>query len=128
MEIRRFTPGDASALRELLVSEGADWAGYHEATAWERYRRALAEQMVLVAVDDGRMLGYLRAMNDFGFGIYVMDLLVARAARGRRLGRALLDVLRADTPGTEVYVLSDADGFYSRQNYRRAGTIFEIPE
>ncbi len=122
MEIRLYTQSDETKLFELLSEE--EWTDY--CTDSFGYKKALLASLTYVAYEDDVLCGYVRGRNDDGFGIYVYDLLVKKACRGRSLGRMLLEKVCTDHPQDTVYVMSDVDGYYEKQGYRRVGSVFEV--
>ncbi len=72
------------------------------------------------------MCGYVRCRNDDGFGIYVYDLLVEKAFRGRSTGRRLMEQVCTDFPSDTVYVMSGVDGYYAKLGYPREGSVFQV--
>jgi ribosomal protein S18 acetylase RimI-like enzyme len=125
MEIRRYTPADDLQLFDLMREEGDDWSAYYE-TKNTQYRAALVGSIVYVAVEDSRICGYIRARDDAGFGVYIYDLLVAKTYRGQSLGMRLMAHVHAEHPENTVYVMSDVDGYYLKQGFRRIGSVFEV--
>lgn len=125
MEIRRYTPADDPQLFNMIREEGDDWSEYYE-TKYNQYQAALAGSIVFVVAEDSRICGYIRARDDNGFGVYIYDLLVAKPYRGQSLGRQLMTCVRAACPEDTVYVMSDVDGYYLTQGFRRIGSIFEV--
>jgi ribosomal protein S18 acetylase RimI-like enzyme len=126
MQIRRYAQADEAALFDLLRAEGDDWSCYFAEDAIGRYRRALLSSVTYAAFEDGALIGFARCREDDGFGIYVYDLLVDKAFRGRGIGRALMERVRADYHPQTTYVMSDADAYYEKQGCRREGSIFEV--
>jgi ribosomal protein S18 acetylase RimI-like enzyme len=108
MEVRRYNKqtDEASLLRMIENEEDWDYA--------------------YVAEEKGEILGYSRSLEDWGFCIYVCDLLVRADYRGRHLGKKLMECLHLDYPGLEIYVMSDVDNYYGKLNYKRVGSIFEV--
>jgi GNAT superfamily N-acetyltransferase len=58
--------------------------------------------------------------------LYVYDLLVDKKWRGNNIGRKLLLAAAGDYPDSDVYIFSDADGYYEKQKFPRIGSIFQI--
>jgi ribosomal protein S18 acetylase RimI-like enzyme len=126
MTIRRYTKEDEEPLFEMLREEGDDWSDYYGEKGYARYKKALESSIVYVASEDGILCGYARCREDDGFGVYVYDLLVRKACRGRQLGRMLMEQACADFPEQTIYVMSDVDPYYEKLGYKRAGSIFEV--
>jgi len=124
MKIEYRSPVDDDRLFSLMREEGEEWLDYHGEAGVGRYRAALASSTTLVAWEAGEAVGFLRARDDDGFGVYVYDLLVRKACRGRSIGRSLLDRLADDFPGAPIYIMSDADGYYEKQGFARVGSVF----
>ncbi|MCL2668739.1 MAG: GNAT family N-acetyltransferase [Micrococcales bacterium] len=122
--VRRYRPDDDDQLYALLEREGAEWKDYWHGGGWARYQRALTSSVVFVLVADDELCGYVRCRDDDGFGVYVHDLLVDRAHRGKHHGRALLDHVCAHWPDETVYVMSDVDPYYEKLGYSKEGSIF----
>lgn len=126
--VRRYVPAtDEPALLDLLRSEGDEWADYHRDTAFPHYRTALATSCTCVLYVGDALLGFIRVRDDDGYGVYVYDLLVHAAHRGHAYGRALLDAVRQDFPGADLYVMSDNDPYYESIAHHRIGTVFQAP-
>src|SRR5882762_832893 len=87
MEIRAIRPSELEAARRLLVTSG-----------WERgvsdsedFRKLLSRsQLTLVAVQDGEVLGFLRAFCDGIANGYISSLVLAEELRLKGLGCALV--------------------------------------
>jgi ribosomal protein S18 acetylase RimI-like enzyme len=126
MEIRTYSEADEARLFEMIRDEGDEWESYYGEATIEKYKKALRNSLVYVAYEDGVLCGYVRCRDDDGFGVYVYDLLVKKARRGHSIGRKLMEKVCADYPETVVYVMSDVDGYYEKQGYRREGSIFKV--
>ena len=126
MQIRKYNKiSDESKLMKMIdEEEGWDYANE---TLAEKYKVALETSVTYVAYQDDILCGYSRSLNDFGEYIYVCDLLVMPAYRGKEIGRKLMECIYKDYPNQVVYVMSDVDGYYEKVDYKRIGSIFEVP-
>jgi ribosomal protein S18 acetylase RimI-like enzyme len=113
VEIRRYTPADEPGLYDLIRSEGNEWRGYW--SRWSAYVQAMDRCEVFVAVDAAEVCGYARCIEDPGFGLHVIDLLVAQPRRGQRVGRLLLETAAGQFSHVPTYVHSDVDPYYAKQ-------------
>ncbi len=126
MEIKVYSEADEMKLFDMMREEGPAWEPYFRKTAIQKYKKALEVSLTYVAYEDGVLCGYVRAKDDEGFGVYVYDLLVKKAFRGRSIGRKLMEEVCAHYPGITIYVLSEVDEYYEKQGYTRIGSIFEV--
>jgi len=127
MIIRRYDKvTDAGSLMEMLISEGDEWSCYWATEHSDDYLSALDQSITYVASENEEICGFSRSLNDCGFYIYVCDLLVKPAYRGKNLGRALMECLYNDFPSQTVFVMSDVDEYYQKQAYRKEGSVFVV--
>lgn len=124
--IRKYDKiADESNLMKMIANEeGWDYADDNLA---DKYKHALEASITYVAYEGDVLKGYSRSINDFGLYIYVCDLLVTPDFRGKGVGRKLIECIYNHYPNSTVYVMSGVDGYYEKLNYKRAGSIFEVP-
>jgi predicted N-acetyltransferase YhbS len=107
---RDFT-GIVALYRELGWSHAADPT---------RLRIAVERSaMSIVAVDDGDVVGFARALSDEAFAVYIADVLVRPARQRQGIGRALVETILDRYPleryHHQVLVAErGAEGFYRR--------------
>jgi ribosomal protein S18 acetylase RimI-like enzyme len=126
MQIRKYNKiTDESKLMKMIGDEeGWDYANE---TLAVKYKVALETSITYVAYQEDILCGYSRSLNDFGEYIYVCDLLVMPLYRGKEIGKKLMECIYKDYPNQVVFVMSDVDGYYEKVNYKRIGSIFEVP-
>ncbi len=124
MRIQVYEQRFEQPLLQLLRSE-PDWQLLVNDDVIDAFRRALASGDTRVLLHDDLVCGYVRAVVD-DLAVYISELYVAPAHRGRGLGKALLEKTKSTYPGREVYVLSDEDRYYEKLHYKRVGSIFQL--
>ncbi len=130
VEIRPWHEDDFPAIQQLSRAEG--WTTPIDRTA-SAIRGWHGSWPTLVAVHDGSMVGFLRAVSDRAVTTYVAEILVTPEWRGCRLGVALLAVTQYLCPGTRLDLLAtgqsrtfyDRVGFRLFPGYRRSWAEFE---
>jgi GNAT superfamily N-acetyltransferase len=127
MEICRYTPEHEDAVISAIREDPA-WELFTNENAVGEYKNRLRAGITYVCYENGVFGGYLRALLDEGFAVYVSEVFVAPASRNRGIGRSLLVRVRADYGYLAVYVLSDEDAYYQKLGYRKVGSVFEIHE
>jgi ribosomal protein S18 acetylase RimI-like enzyme len=95
MQIRNLMPEDIEAARQLLAENG--WS--HRVANPESFARLVANsQRVAVAVDQGEIVGFARALCDDVSNGYLSMIAVAQSHRRRGIGRALVKHIMGDDP------------------------------
>jgi ribosomal protein S18 acetylase RimI-like enzyme len=126
MLIRKYTKLDEKAVMALITQEGEEWACYYDDEHQEAYKKNLEKSITYLAIDQDKVVGYARAIEDYGFYIYVCDLLVSKSYRGNHIGKQLMESFYEDYPNLTVFVMSDVDAYYQTLGYHQEGHIFEV--
>ena len=118
--IRPALPGDMDA----IIDAGVKQRWVTPIHAPNSYRRALETSCTLVAEVNGLFAGYARAISDGVVTTFLCELLVAPDFRGIGIGTRLVDAVQEAFPHTRLDLISDADGFYLKNGFRKLGRGF----
>jgi len=124
--IRRYVDNDASALLELIESEGEAWASYYQESTRSNYLNSIRDSITYVMIINEKIIGYIRAIDDHGFEVLICDLLVSKDKRGNHYGLKLIQSIQSHFPNREIYVMSDVDPYYNKEGFKKIGSIFKI--
>ena len=127
MEILRYKREHEDAVISAIMKD-PNWDMFTKDTAIVRYKKRLLDSVTYVCFENGTFCGYVRALLDDGFAVYVSELFVVPEWRNRTIGRTLLSKIKIDFKHLTVYALSDEDAYYEKLGYRNIGSVFEIPE
>jgi len=101
MQLRLATPADAEAIASVLSKAFVQYEPLYTAEGFaatvprpEQIERRINEGPVWVAVDDGSVVGTVSVVLK-GEGLYVRGMAVDPVARGKSIGRKLLDCAEA---------------------------------
>ena len=127
MNIRAIRAEEIEEARSLLTQEPG-WAARFQDP--EEFRRLLLKsQRVLVAIDDDRIVGFVRAITDDMSNGYLTLLIVRNGHRGKGIGRALVRAVMGENAGM-TWVLRahrGAEAFYERIGFVRSKVAMERP-
>ncbi len=126
IKIRPYRKRQDVKLLELLLSEGEEWAEYSAPDKRDLYFLNCEKSLTYLLYEDDEVIGYVRALEDYSYCIYICDLLVRHDKRGHQYGKMLMDHVRSEFPHLTVYVMSDVDPYYQKQGYEKIGSIFEV--
>ncbi len=110
----------------LLFKSEKDWSCYINDNAIDKYKESLKKSITHVAYIEKELVGYSRSIEDFGFYIYICDLLVHKNHRGKSIGKKLMECVLQDYPDYEIFVMSDVNQYYKKLGYEIEGSILRV--
>jgi ribosomal protein S18 acetylase RimI-like enzyme len=127
MEIRNIQPSEVEAVRQLLVANDFGSRVHDVAQFQEMVERA---DRAILAVEDGEVVGFARALTDGISNGYLSMLVVAESHRRRGIGRALVHALMGEDRRLTWVLRSSrpaARAFYERIGFVPSSIAMERP-
>lgn len=129
MEIafRPITLDDYDQVRQLLVDTG--W--HQRVSDRDRFERMVqGAGRTVVALENGRVIGFGRALFDGASNGYISTVAVAADRKGHGIGRELVQrLMDVDEPHNITWVLRagrGSSGFWEKMGFKKSETAMEI--
>lgn len=126
IKIKPYRKRHDQILIDLIKYEGDEWKDYSDEDKKDLYILNCEKSITYLLFDDQTLIGYIRALEDYGYYIYICDLLIDQRHRGHGYGKLLIEHLKEKYPKHELYVMSDEDDYYHKQGFKKVGSIFKI--
>jgi ribosomal protein S18 acetylase RimI-like enzyme len=126
VQVRPVEPGEIDAVRQLLLDNG--WQ--HRVGSTPQLAELISRShLALVAVAEGKVVGFVRALGDGLTNGYVSMLVVAESHRRRGVGRALMQAVMGDNDQITWVLRAARDesaiAFYERLGFVRSTVAME---
>lgn len=125
MKISKYNPEHENDILSAM-SEDPDWDMLCNDATIDLYRKSLKNGVTYVCYNSNEFCGYVRAVLDDGFSIYVSELYVTPKWRNHKIGQSLLERVKSEFTNLTVYALSDEDAYYVKKGYTKIGSVFEL--
>ena len=123
--ILKYTPKHESDVI-AAISKDPDWYMFTNEDVVDNYRESLKNSITYVCYKNNQFCGYVRALLDEGFAVYISELYVNPECRNQKIGQSLLEQVKNSYSNLDVYTLSDEDAYYQKKGYKRIGSVFEL--
>jgi ribosomal protein S18 acetylase RimI-like enzyme len=126
LEIRTIYATEIEAARQLLLAAGWDRAVSNAA----EFRILLSRsQLTLVAIEDGQVVGFLRALSDGIANAYLSMLVVDERHRRKGIARALVAAAMGDDKQMTwvLRAVKEVTPFYEKLGFTKSEVAMERP-
>lgn len=115
--IRLFQEEDFKEIQKLYENEGWMTVVKRPEDGLKAWKNS---NLALVALQDNKITGVVRAFTDTEITTYIIELLVGQDFRGKGIGKALIDVCHLLYPKARIEVLASETSieFYKAHGFR----------
>ena len=116
MIIREATLEDCRQIYRLYQEEG--W----ESFTLDKIQKLVESSYWLVLENEGEIVGFVRYLTDKLMTTYLCELVVAENHRCKGYASQMISEINIRYPKTRIDLISEADGFYDRLQFRSVGS------
>ena len=125
MKISRYTKEHEDEVLKA-IGEDPDWEFLISDDKKDFYKSSLLKGVSYVCNSNNEFCGYVRAILDAGYSVYISELFVLPKWRNKKIGQLLIERIANDYPKLTIYALSDEDAYYLKKGYKKIGSVFEV--
>jgi hypothetical protein len=126
IELIKYQEKHFDQLMILIKNEGDEWSSYTDSDKQDLYKFNLSQSIAYLLYKDDLLIGYIRAIEDDHYCIYICDLLIDKNHRSNQYGILMINHLKHEYSDKEIYVMSDVDEYYLKQGLEKIGSIFKV--
>ena len=118
MEVSKYNPRHEIDVLKA-ISKDPNWDMFTNDDSIDIYRKSLRKSVTYVCYTNNEFCGYIRALLDDGFAVYISELYVIPKWRNYKIGETLLKRVNIDYSNLTVYALSDEDTRYQKKGNKK---------
>ncbi len=108
------------------IQQDPDWDMFTNQRSVTSYKQSLNDSITYVCYSNRNFCGYVRAILDEYFAVYISELFVVPEWRNKSIGKMLIKKVKMDFEHLSVYILSDEDAYYEKLGFKNVGSVFEV--
>ena len=91
-------------------------------------RMIKGSNLLVTARENGNLVGFLRGLSDFCYRCFIADLAVAKAHKGKGIGREILKFTRSLAPEARLilFAAEDAEPFYQKLGFKPHERCYQL--
>lgn len=128
MDFRRYVASrDEHALLDMIMKGSRHTIKYRSKEGKKKFREALIQGPTVVVYEEGKLAGLIRAVEDWGLQLLVVDLFVKKNFRGQGLGEQLLYALHSLKKNMPIWVLPKEPLYCEGLGFRKKNGLYSVP-
>jgi len=128
MDFRRYVASrDEDALLDMILKGSRHTIKYRSKEGKKKFREALIQGATVVVYEEEKLVGFVRAIEDSGLQLLVVDLYVKKNYRGQGLGEKLLYALHSLQKNVPILVLPKEPLYCEGLGFRKKNGLYVVP-